>query len=347
MLHIFLTILKIPFLLLAVLLLLVLILLALILFVPVRYQALAQKQEGLSVHAKVHWLCRILTVKADFEEKQFSLCVKILGIPVVGGEKKNSAAQPSLEEDSEQSAQQEETLQSDIAQMLTEEEDEKQENSPVQTLTEEDSGQSAQPEESLQSDSIQTPLEKGIEEQKSDPAHALPEKDSTGDRQAVHPMRPGLLQRIRGVAQKIRNTAAGFLEKIRAVRNNLSNLRAKLVSYRDLWYDESTQHAYRHVKKELRYLLRHYLPGKAEGQVLFGTGDPAVTGQILGICSILQVWTENRLEFAADFEEKVLEADGQLRGHIRLCHLLKSGLGLLLDRHVRRTVGCIRRMIQT
>ena len=62
MLHIVLTILKIPFILLAVLLLILLTVALLLLFVPVRYQASAEKTDKLTAAARVTWLLHLLSV---------------------------------------------------------------------------------------------------------------------------------------------------------------------------------------------------------------------------------------------------------------------------------------------
>ena len=123
---------------------------------------------------------------------------------------------------------------------------------------------------------------------------------------------------------------------------NLSKRKAHLQStvgkYHSFWNSTCTQAAKDHILREVKYLLRHILPEKLEGILTFGFEDPATTGQVLGILCVLAVFTGNHLEVNGNFEEKMLEGDVSIKGHIRLCHIAKSAIGLLTDKNIRKTI---------
>lgn len=355
MLHIFLTILKIPFILLAVLLLLLLTAVLLLLFVPVRYQASAEKTEKLTASARVTWLLHLLSIHVSYLEGKPQISVKLCGYTVIGQKKKSSEsskkdrpampeqAEPSeVPEQTESSAEPESESMSEQTETFAETEKEpmpEQTESFAETESEpieEKAEPSAVPE---QMETSAEPESEPIEEQAE--SSAVPEKEPVPEQPRV-----SIFDRVRLFFEKIKNSFRLFLEKIRNIRESFEKLKTKLEYYKKLWYDVHTQEALRHVKKEIRYLLRHYFPGKIEGNVLFGLDDPAATGQLLGILSILQVAAGNHVIVEADFTRTVLEGRISMKGHIRACHAVKTALALLLDAHIRITIKRVRKLLK-
>lgn len=454
MLHIFLTILKIPLILLAILLLLVLLILLLLLFVPVRYRLTLKKDSALSASGKVHWLFHLVSVQAGFTDKKLNVSVRIFGFPLVGGARKEKArgadtdggtagkkppqsvadgppgklekTQDSLWEDAvrrdavlpeeappgEKSAQELQGLEETFTEgqkpqgqeesfaegqkpqgrkesfaeaqkphdskELSAEDREPQnqeKSSPEPQGQEETSAEAQKPQDqketSVEEQEPQYQKETSTEAQKlQDQEESSAEAQETqGSRESsaekweiqgpeetfVEAQKPrrgkksrvSLGERLRRLIDKIRNTLLGIQEKIRNIRQHIADFRAKLESLRNFWYDEHTRPALGHAKREIFYLLRHYLPGRAEGRLLIGLSDPAATGQALGLLSVAQVFTGTNIQVEADFERAVLESDLSIKGHVRLCHLLKAGLALLFDRHFRGAVGNLRKLRQS
>ena len=82
--------------------------------------------------------------------------------------------------------------------------------------------------------------------------------------------------------------------------------------------------------------LRHILPGKVKGYLLFGTGDPASTGQILGLISVFYAAAGPIFRIVPDFEEKRLECDLELRGRLRVFTLLVILLKLYFNKELKQ-----------
>lgn len=317
MLHILWIILKIALLLLAAVLLLVLTVLLLLLFVPVRYRFRADKGERVLVSGRVHWLLHLLSVHIDYGLQGFRLQVKVFGCPVVGGK---PARKKALEEDTEQAAWEEEPEEKAKLAAQEEEPEEKAEQTAQKKEPEEKAELAAQ--------------EKELEEETEQAAWEEKSKEKTEQK--------SLFQRIAGIAGRIRNTFRAFLEKLKNIRDTLCALKERAKQYLRFWQDEHTRLTITHAKKEILYLLRHYLPGRLEGRVLLGFEDPALTGWVLGLLSIVQVFTGNHLAVEADFERPVLEGDLYFQGHVRACHIVKTILATLLNRDCRITYKRIR-----
>lgn len=333
MLHIFWTIVKIPLFLLAVLLLILLLLLLLVLFVPVRYEGRIVKKDSFSADVRVHWLLRALSVRLQLQEGEPRFAVRILGRLIAGnaGKQAESLEPEHLEPESERPEQE---------QLGSEPEHPEPEHSEPEYAGSEPRHSMPEQMECRRSEDPDQKEPKLPENEKTETLEAKPSEPEKARGRG-----PGFSAKIRGSFEKLRNAIAGFMEKIRHIRDSVQTLKNRLASWRDLWYDEHTQSCVGKLKREIRFLLRHYLPKKPQGRVLFGLQDPAATGQILGVLYVLQAFTDNNgLEIRADFERQVLETDLNIKGKIRICHVVRSGLSLLLSKDCRITFGRVRSM---
>lgn len=126
--------------------------------------------------------------------------------------------------------------------------------------------------------------------------------------------------------------------------DRIEKLKATAGRWLDFWNLEVTQAAKKHIWKEMRYLFRHSLPRRAEGQIAIGMGDPATTGQVLGILYVISAFTGNCLEINGEFEKTILKGHFQIKGHVRICHIAKAALSLLADKNIRQAVRLVRQI---
>ncbi|NDL67626.1 hypothetical protein [Anaerotalea alkaliphila] len=92
------------------------------------------------------------------------------------------------------------------------------------------------------------------------------------------------------------------------------------------------------VFRKLKKLFRRLLP-KVRGNLHWGADDPATTGMALGAASIFYPLWRDKLVLHPSFEEARLEGDFSVEGKVRLSWFASLGLGLLLDKRVRRLIG--------
>ncbi|MCD7736924.1 MAG: DUF2953 domain-containing protein, partial [Lachnospiraceae bacterium] len=92
---------------------------------------------------------------------------------------------------------------------------------------------------------------------------------------------------------------------------------------------------------ELRALLRHYRVRRGTGYFRFGTGDPALTGELAGLLYLILPTSCGELSIEPQFTDSMLETEMELYGHIRLLHLVKAALWAFRNKKLRRLVRAL------
>ncbi len=110
--------------------------------------------------------------------------------------------------------------------------------------------------------------------------------------------------------------------------------------------DPKNQKTIRLVWRQVKAVLRHILPQKAEGQIIFGFDDPATTGKLLAACSILYAMYGTKLTVTPDFENAVIDGDLRLKGRIRVGALAARAVRVLIDRNLWRMVKQVRKFLE-
>lgn len=91
-------------------------------------------------------------------------------------------------------------------------------------------------------------------------------------------------------------------------------------------------------KDVLIRFLKHVLPGKLEGSIAFGTGNPEYTGYITGIAAIFYPKYGEHFSLYPDFERKMFEAKCRGRGRIRPGYMLVLVVSILKEKSVRTMI---------
>lgn len=140
----------------------------------------------------------------------------------------------------------------------------------------------------------------------------------------------GILWRIRSFFSKIRDS-------FRTVRNTLSHIRINVSDIKKQMADETNRKAVLCVLSELKYMLQHFGFRKIDTDLTFSLGDPATTGQILGILCMLPFLYRYSVGIYPDFEadEAYVRGNYAITGRIRLIHVLVFLIRLLKKQEVR------------
>ena len=99
-----------------------------------------------------------------------------------------------------------------------------------------------------------------------------------------------------------------------------------------------TKKAISFVWEKLKRILKHVLPRKIKGYVAFGADNPATTGQVLGVLSVVYARTGMLLEIRPNFTEKQLECDVELKGRIQVFTLLVIAVKVFLNQELRKLI---------
>ena len=281
--------------------------------VPVRYRASVKVQDEIEGKAVFHWLLHAVDIRLCYGHEGLAWKCRILGIPILGQQKGGQGVSGRQEERQEGASRQEESK--------TTEESEKRE-------------------EEGSKDQAKKRVAKSIQRQKAEIVAFEEEQakkegrpatgtkiESESKEEAGDPGRLGRLTSFLGEGQ----------QKVSAIKARIHNIKT-------LIFEETNQKAFRHILQEMKCLLHHFAPRKASGEMEFGMGDPAQTGEVLGIISFLPFWAKYQVAVTPDFMAESMHVRGELsgRGHIRICHLLPSGIRLFKDKNIHRLIAAIR-----
>lgn len=86
----------------------------------------------------------------------------------------------------------------------------------------------------------------------------------------------------------------------------------------------------------LKELIHYLSPTKVRGEAVIGTGDPASTGLVFGGLSLFPVFYQEGVQITPDFEEKRFEAEGIIKGRLRLIYFLRLLFRLYKDSELKR-----------
>ncbi len=281
--------------------------------VPVRYRASVKVQDEIEGKAVFHWLLHAVDIRLCYGHEGLAWKCRILGIPILGQQKGGQGVSGRQKERQEGASRQEESK--------TTEESEKRE-------------------EEGSKDQAKKRVAKSIQRQKAEIVAFEEEQakkegrpatgtkiESESKEEAGDPGRLGRLTSFLGEGQ----------QKVSAIKARIHNIKT-------LIFEETNQKAFRHILQEMKCLLHHFAPRKASGEMEFGMGDPAQTGEVLGIISFLPFWAKYQVAVTPDFMAESMHVRGELsgRGHIRICHLLPSGIRLFKDKNIHRLIAAIR-----
>lgn len=335
MLHILFLILKIIGILLLVVLGLILSVLAVVLFVPVRYRVSAEKGSKIQAEGSLSWLMGMIRIQAGYDGGQTGIDLFLFGRSLLNRNPKKQKPGKRRKKRASEQPRKTEQPQEIKAECLRETE---------------------QPQEDQYVSAIPVLLEKTDQSENSVDMNEQPEQSGEDARQADEKKQTGIIwksiteklkkvpRKVQGILQSIRQSFQRITEAGKKLSDRKEKLKTTAGRWLDFWNLEVTQAAKTHVLREIRYLLRHILPRKAEGQILIGMDDPATTGQVLGILYVLSAFTGNCLEINGDFDRAVLEGRFQITGHVRICHIARAALSLLADKNIRQTVRSFRQM---
>lgn len=303
MLHILLLILKILGILLLVLFLLLLMVLALILFVPVRYKGKGSYFERTQVNVAISWLLHMVQVSVVYEGdspkwklRVFGILIKSSSITTRDGKHKGTKKWEDIG--------------------LAEDDE----------LTGKESV-FAKFDKNVKEDILITKSRERTFEERVGKENA-PEENRIEQKQSF-------LEKIKTIFLKIKEKAKAFIEKRKAMKDKVSAIMERIRFFWNWWNLETTRIATSHCKEELFCLLQHIAPRKYKVDLHFGTGDPAATGQILGVIGMIYPLTKGQLRITPEFQEKILEGRFDLKGRIFLCKLLAIAWRILWDKNVR------------
>ena len=139
---------------------------------------------------------------------------------------------------------------------------------------------------------------------------------------------------------KISKTIRSIVEKIKAIPQKLKNIGGKIKKVNQWIQDEQNRSAVRFVLSAVIGLLKKYGPKHMKADVAYGMEDPAATGQVLAVLSVLPFLYYDKVSIMPDFEAErfYIEGSWDIRGRIQVIHLLKAAIQIWRNPDVKHFI---------
>lgn len=301
---------------LGIILLVLLLLLMLLLFAAVRYR-IDSRLESRMVKGCVSWLGFVVRVPFRSENGDVKWRLQILGIPIMSSRKKSrrksrkkwfrgKKAEKSVAKDANLSdeAGQEETPETPVAK-----------DDKTHTVSGED---------------------KKVTSEQSPAGTDGEQPDTQENRQGMFGK---FFQKRRQFREKSKSAREQLTTWMRTMRELFRTAKKKTSSVQDLKEILNSDHGKAFIcigKENVLHLLRQLSPRKVKGDIIFGTGDPCTTGEILGLLSVFYAWVGTGIRVTPDFMEKRLEGRIQMWGRIRIFNLLRIALRIIWNKEGKK-----------
>lgn len=200
-------------------------------------------------------------------------------------------------------------------------EEEAWEDEPENTTVDETADEPSPQMESALADSTETIQEDNLEEDNVQEDNV--QADGDIKKAAFIEKLRSHIQTFGGVARKLKSTAGQLSGKLSVIKDNIT--------------DEANQSVVRAVILELGHCLKHFKFRKLVMDLRFSTGDPAKTGQTLGVLCLFPILYQYQVNIFPDFEadESYIKGTFEIKGHVRTVHLLTALLHLWKKKEVR------------
>lgn len=112
----------------------------------------------------------------------------------------------------------------------------------------------------------------------------------------------------------------------------------KIKKYLNIINSNLFKRTFKTSKKKLIKILKKILPRKLLIEGIVGFDDPATTGNLLMITSVLYPVIHKHIHIYGDFNNKVIDIKGSFKGHITLLSLLITAGSFYFDKNIRKLI---------
>lgn len=334
MLHIILLIVKTLGIILAIVLFILLCIIGVILFHPVRYSARLEKDKEILINCKAWWLLRIVYIKIMYKENEFKIIFKLFGLTVYDNKKIVSEKKIARKiKKAEAKALKE--VKNDLRNKRTKEKKvktikEKPQDTIYETKKNQNKATKVQVRNQLKNDKrfnndvIKNELNIEILQEN---------KENSTYRKAVK-----TIKYVSKFKDNLKSLYLNFTNKLKTILSTLSNGKKIFTRLLSFLRDDINKRALVLSFQSVVKMIKHILPRRIKGVVRFGTNDPCLTGQLLGVISMAYPIHKGKIKIIPDFENEILEGKILIKGRIRFITLLIIGIKLFLDNKFKQLI---------
>nr|WP_295278292.1 DUF2953 domain-containing protein [uncultured Blautia sp.] len=301
----------------------------LLLFCPVRYRALAVKEndsfKDVKLEARATWLFHAVGAGISVHNGERKLAITLFGVSletIKGWFKKKDSRKKKVQKEELPDRVKETVQKKDIV-------------PEKETVHKE----SVQEEKTVQKDErpVITPKTEEVSGEKK--AHKKPAAKGS------------LFVRIRGILykiirlpgnlwNKIISLIKGTVKKIKNIKKTVSEITDRIGWWKEFLTNQRTKAALSLLWKDGKGLIRHMFPTKVEGQVTFGCEDPSVTGAALAVLGMTFPFHKNRIQVTPLFDgENQLTGNVFLKGRIYGVVFVKAAIEIYFNKNIKYVIN--------
>lgn len=149
---------------------------------------------------------------------------------------------------------------------------------------------------------------------------------------------PGFIGFIQSIIEKTKIFITTQQNVFNKIKCTISRVYGKINMIKSTLENDIFQRAFEKSKKHLGIILKSILPRKVVADILYGTGDPAMTAQIMGGLGIVRALGFNKITLRPDFDRTVIQGNLHIKGRITLFRIVLSLAICYFNKDIRKTV---------
>lgn len=310
----------------------------LVLFVPIRYKIYLEKGEDTEAKLRVSWLLRIIYVSFYYKEGEPYYKIRLFGIDVIKAanlfkrrKKKDNNRHSSIEhsKDGDRELYSENTYENNLdVKQIQEKSIDK--NSIEKEITDK---------RVKNSKNLKENIDKGIENLENTKEGTDEEiKDIEDIKEAYDGAKDekrGIIYKLKEIPKSIQKCIDALKEakdKLFGLKDKAADIKNKVSIIKEFIFSEYVKGIICIVHGNVLKLLKKIKPKKLKSDIIFGLGDPCLTGEVLGGIAVFMAITGIRVNIVPDFERQVFEGKLEAVGKIRLFTFIRIALGIIISK---------------
>jgi hypothetical protein len=315
------------------------ILILIILFVPILYRVDGKKEEDIQLDAKISWLLHILYCHITYIENKFTIRLRIFGKVFYDNNRINEPKKKKKKVPKKKIRNRNNNKNRDNNKKRDEPVAKNKVNYETLEINIEDKAEN-QSSQSLNINNITNiNTHTKIEDENKE---IIKEIDTQN---IIDSNKTGFFYKIKqfwrkliGIPIKIKGMILRLYHRIKNIINKVAVLWNKWEKVKAFLHDDINKNGLLKIWRSLKKILKHIRPKKLRVQLEFGTGDPCLTGQMLGVMAVFYGYYGKAIQIIPNFENEIIEGTLQCKGSIRLFTLLIICIKLILDKNFRRLI---------
>ena len=175
-----------------------------------------------------------------------------------------------------------------------------------------------------------------------------PQHDANGDKEtdtSCKSEKITFFKKIKSKIQKIIDLFNSIINQIKLFFTDIKEKKDRIKRYLSILKSDAAKASFLLCKKKLFKMFKHFIPRKMHANITYGLSDPADTGYILVLYSMLPEAFGKKVVLYPDFNQAVFKCDFRMKGLIRMWTLLHQILSVILDKNCKNFYKTLKKEI--